>query len=617
MRAGPAVVGIRTAAGHAVPIERASAADLALLAMESGGVVPEHLGAVLVLDAGAGFDVESVRRVLAERVRAVPRLRQRLVRVPAGCGRPVWVDDPGFDAARHVQFLPCPDPNDEQALLDVAAVMIIEPLPRSRPLWAAALVPGVRGGRVGLVLVLHHVLADGIGGLAVLGRLVDGAERPGPAGAFPQPRPARRRLAAAAFRSRLRGLARFRAGWRELPRSLAAGGGVHAPRAMACSILQSVGPRRRFAVARAELAGLRTAAHRHGGTVNEVLLTAVAGALHTLLARRGERIGAFRIAVMVAGRRVASADTLGNQVAPLLVGVPGAGAADERLTRIVGTVRAERASPAGRPPAAVPQPLLRVLAAAGLYRLYMNHQRRLHTLVSNVHGPDRPLTLAGAPIAAVIPVSVAEAGNLTVTFVALSYAGTLTVTIIADPANTPSCSRRMWPRNRSIAASRRVSQPGAGGRALATSCTTCSITSWSASRAETCSGNSSASAGNRACSSTARCGARRAPSAAAAVPAAGASSACAANSASRTWSSARSCSSVSSLMAGMDWQPQYWHTALTPSRRGVPRSSRTARRARRRQQHQAERVGAVRRRPTPSPAAARSRRGRRRRRRCR
>jgi hypothetical protein len=126
--------------------------------------------------------------------------------VPAGCGRPVWVDDPGFHAARRVRILPCPDPGDEQALLDVAAVVIIEPLPRSRPLWAAALVPGVGGGRVGLVLVLHHVLADGVGGLAVLARLPTG----------PIPGPAR------AFRSRLRGLARFRAGWRELPTSLAA-----------------------------------------------------------------------------------------------------------------------------------------------------------------------------------------------------------------------------------------------------------------------------------------------------------------------------------------------------------------------------------------------------------
>ena len=89
MRAGSVVVGTRTAAEGAMPIERASAADLALLAMESGGVVPEHLGAVLVLDAGPGFDVESARRVLAERVGAVPRLRQRLVRFPLGCEIPL------------------------------------------------------------------------------------------------------------------------------------------------------------------------------------------------------------------------------------------------------------------------------------------------------------------------------------------------------------------------------------------------------------------------------------------------------------------------------------------------------------------------------------------------
>ncbi|MDQ2709771.1 MAG: hypothetical protein M3Z25_20030 [Actinomycetota bacterium] len=166
--------------GHATPIERASAADLVLLAMDSGGAVPEHLGTVLVLDAGPTFDVPAARRMLAERVRAVPRLRQRLVRLPPGLGRPVWVDDPGFDAARHVQERQCPGAGDEQSLLDLAAAVSTEPLPRSRPLWAAVVVPGLAGGRVGLVIVLHHVLADGIGGLAILARLVDGAD-PGPA----------------------------------------------------------------------------------------------------------------------------------------------------------------------------------------------------------------------------------------------------------------------------------------------------------------------------------------------------------------------------------------------------------------------------------------------------
>ena len=419
-----------------LPVERASAADLALLAMEAGGAVPEHLGAVFVLDAGRGFDVASAQRVLADRIRAVPRLRQRLVRAPYGCGRPVWLDDPGFDPARHVRLQTCPARGDGQALLDVAATVLGEPLPRSRPLWAAVFVHGLVDGRVGLVLVLHHVLADGIDGLAMLGRLVDGAE-PGPTRMFPQPAPARRRLAAEAFRSRLRSLGRIGAGARALRTMVTGGSGVPVPRAVDCSILHVTGTRRRFVAVGAELAPLRAAGRRHGGTVNDVLLTAVGGALHTLLERRGEQVEAFRVAVMVAGRRAASADAPGNQAVPLVVDVPGTGTPAKRLERVSGAVRAARESTTDRSPVAVPPTLLQLLATVGLYRLYLRHQRRLHTLVSNVHGPDRSLTFAGAPVTALIPVSVAEAGNLTVNIIALSYAGTFTVTISADPDSVP------------------------------------------------------------------------------------------------------------------------------------------------------------------------------------
>jgi diacylglycerol O-acyltransferase / wax synthase len=206
---------------------------------------------------------------------------------------------------------------------------------------------------------------------------------------------------------------------------------------VACSILHATGARRRFAVARTGLAALHAAGRRHGGTVNDVLLTAVGGALHTLLERRGEHVGAFRIAVMVAGEKKASADVPGNQAVPLLVDVPGTGTPAERLERVSGAVRAGRASMTGRSPGAVPPLVLRFLAAVGLYRLYMRHQHRLHSLVSNVHGPDRPLALDGAPVSAIIPVGIAEAGNLTVNFVALSYAGTFTVTISVDPDSVP------------------------------------------------------------------------------------------------------------------------------------------------------------------------------------
>ena len=81
--------------------------------------------------------------------------------------------------------------------------------------------------------------------------------------------------------------------------------------------------------------------------------------------------------------------------------------------------------------------MFRALAALGGYRWYMNHQHRLHTLVSYVRGPERPLAFAGATVTGIVPVAVAEAGNLTVSFLALSYAGTLTVTAVADPDHFP------------------------------------------------------------------------------------------------------------------------------------------------------------------------------------
>jgi diacylglycerol O-acyltransferase / wax synthase len=100
-------------------IERASPSDRAFLAMDSGEV-PEQFGVILMLDTAAGLDLDRARRLIAERVVAVPRLRQRLVRVPLGCGGPIWVDDPGFDIGRHVRAVACREPGDEPALLDAA-----------------------------------------------------------------------------------------------------------------------------------------------------------------------------------------------------------------------------------------------------------------------------------------------------------------------------------------------------------------------------------------------------------------------------------------------------------------------------------------------------------------
>ncbi len=288
------------------PIERVTPSDLVMLAMDRKGGTPEQIGALLVLDARPGTDAAAVEHAVADRIRRIPRLRQRLVRLPPGCGRPVWVDDPDDDPTCHIRRQRCPAPGDERALLDVAAGIITDPLPRSRPLWSATVVTGLTRGRVGLVIVLHHVVADGIGGLAVLQRLVDAPAGTGDAAAgatraFPRPRPPWALLASDALRSRLRGLTRLPAAVRAMPASFAAGGGVRPPPATPCSLLRPTGRRRRFAAVRTDLAELRAAAHRHGGTVNDAVLAAAAGALNTVLAQRGEHVEQFRIGLMVGG----------------------------------------------------------------------------------------------------------------------------------------------------------------------------------------------------------------------------------------------------------------------------------------------------------------------------
>src|SRR6185437_14679167 len=163
----------RAAPSAAAPsAERVSKADLMQLAMGDGGASGQ-VGMVLVLGVGHGDGAADARRLLAERIRPIPRFRQRLHRPPPGRGRPYWADIPAFDALPHITEVACPAPGDDRALLDVAAACLTAPLPAGRPLWSATFVTGLTRGRTGLVIVADHVIADGVAGLAVLGKLAD------------------------------------------------------------------------------------------------------------------------------------------------------------------------------------------------------------------------------------------------------------------------------------------------------------------------------------------------------------------------------------------------------------------------------------------------------------
>jgi diacylglycerol O-acyltransferase len=425
-----------TVAGPAV-ISRATPGDVVALAMDFGPV-PSHVGALLRFAGIPGGDPTETEHLVAERACAVPRLRQRLVRAPLGCGPPVWVDDPAADPARHVCAIACPEPGDDRALLDLAARVLGTPLPRTRPLWSATVVTGLADGSAALLVVLHHVMADGVGGLAVLAALTDDAPEPG---LLPRalPAPTHRQLGADAMARRRQALRRLPSSVRSLQRWLAAAGGSRPDPAEACTLIGPVGARRRYEVVRVDTAPLRALAYRHAATVNDAVLVAITAALSDLLAARGEAVDLIEVGVPVSLRRSATAARLGNQVAPILVPAPATGDVSHRVERVAAAVRAGRAAAIQPPPAGVAIAMWWA-ARLGLLRHYMTRQGRMHTMVSSVHGPDDHISVGGSTVVSIAPLASAETGNVRVSFDVLSYAGTLTITVVADPDALPDLS---------------------------------------------------------------------------------------------------------------------------------------------------------------------------------
>ncbi len=218
---------------------------------------------------------------------------------------------------------------------------------------------------------------------------------------------------------------------------MSAAGGVSPPPAAPCSLVVRTGPRRTVVAVTVDHAALRAAAHRHRATTNDAVLVAVAGALGQVLRTRGESVDRLTVTVPVSGRSADEGPALGNLVSPLLVDVPTCGPVGERLARVGEAVREGKAAATGPPPIALLGWAFRPLARLGGFRFYMNRQRRFHTLVSHVRGPDRPVAFAGHQVHSAIPIGVGEGGNITAHVEVLSYAGEVTVAAVLDPDHFP------------------------------------------------------------------------------------------------------------------------------------------------------------------------------------
>jgi WS/DGAT/MGAT family acyltransferase len=420
-------------------IQRATADDLVLLATDVGPA-PMQVGAVLRLDRV--LDPAAAEEEIGRRIVAVRRLRQRFDAVPIGCGRPIWVDDPSFALEDHLQFVDLGGGGDEAEMLAVAAEVVETPLPANKPLWRMAVVSGLRDGGSAVIVAFHHLLSDGIGGLAMLAALVDGAD-PTEDPEWPRSVPNRARLASDALGSRLNAvrslgtaLRRLRAAALQLrPGDRSAG----APR---CSLNAPTGAHRRVALVRERLEDVRDAAHAAGVTINDLVLAAVTASLGALLARRGEHVERLVVSVPVSGRDPAGGAELGNQVGAVPVELPVVGGTPERLRATAAATSRAKQGWRGASNALL-GPLFRLLGSLGLFRWFVEHQHLVNTFVTNLRGPQEKLRFLGAPITEVAAITVVP-GNVTVCFAVLSYAGNLVVSVVADPER---CGELGWLRD--------------------------------------------------------------------------------------------------------------------------------------------------------------------------
>jgi WS/DGAT/MGAT family acyltransferase len=429
-------------------IERLSAEDRIMLWGDE--VWPQEVGALAVLD-GSGlldpdgrFKLEVVREAVEDRLHLVPRFRQLLYTPRRGLGGPLWVDAPAFDLREHVQLVPLPAPADEAQLLIATERLRRRRLDRSRPLWGMWLLPGLAGGRIGLFVKMHHVIGDGIAGVATLGRLLDSAPEatavPGRPWA-PAPLPPARALLTANLGRHVEELGRafsklarpgtalqhVRAAWpamREL---------FSEEPPTQTSLDQMVGPDRSLALIRSHLDLVKEVAHAHDAKVNDVLLAATAGGLRRLLRDRGEQVDdvTVRIAVPVSLRQGQVGASQGNLVGEMLVPLPIGLSDPSRRLRQIAASTAERKT---RTPASVGT-VLRSRIARRVMVKALDHQR-LNVTSADVPGPPLPLYLAGARVLEAFPL-LPLIWKVSLGVGAMSYAGQFNVMAVADRATCP------------------------------------------------------------------------------------------------------------------------------------------------------------------------------------
>jgi diacylglycerol O-acyltransferase / wax synthase len=432
--------------------DRLTGLDSSFLHLERGSA-HMHVAACAVFAGPAPAYDELVDAILS-RLHLVPRYRQRLAFVPLEQGRPVWVDDPHFKVTYHVRHTALPRPGGDEDLRRLTGRVFSQALDRDRPLWELWLVEGLAEHRFALLSKTHHALVDGVSGVDIATVLFDTSVNPLPVAPpedewVPRPMPNSTQLLADALLERatvpgeiVRGVRHALRGPRQVAGRLA--GAVAGLGAVTRAGLQTapsspfnvrIGPHRRFTWVEGDLGQFKAVKNALGGTVNDVVLTVVAGALGRYMRLHGAATEGvtLKALVPVSVRAQIEQGALGNRVAAMWAPLP-VGVLDpvERLEMVRTAMDGIKDS--GQAVGAQVLTQLSGFASptimAQAARLQAR-QRLFNLVVTNVPGPQFPLYVLGRRLQALYPM-VPLAENTALGIAIMSYDGQLNFGLVAD-----------------------------------------------------------------------------------------------------------------------------------------------------------------------------------------
>ncbi|MGI8535544.1 MAG: WS/DGAT/MGAT family O-acyltransferase [Mycobacteriales bacterium] len=436
-------------------LDRLTSIDAGFLHQERGSA-HMHIGGLGVF-SGPSPTGQEFRDHIASRLPQIPRYRQRIAAMPLGTGRPVWVDDTSFRLDYHVRHAALPTPGNSGQLLTLVSRSFSQRLDRMKPLWELWLVEGLADDRFAIIAKTHHAMIDGVGGMDLLAAVLDLEPDAAPvqiAPWRPQPTPGTVGLLTHGASGAVRNLRRLGArgarlavrpqqAVREALSAASALGAAAWPLvtgAPSSQLNRAPGPDRRVEVVHAALADHKLVKNAFGATVNDVVLTVVAGALGRFMSGRGIDVDgrSLRACIPVSMRAGDTSGAAGNKFTIVTAALPiGPDDAVQRLTQVHREMvnlkagrQADGARVLGTLENAMPPVLLAQVSRLGF------SSRTYNLLVTNLPGPQVPVYLLGRELVELAPLAFL-APEHTLAIAVVSYHGQMTYALLGDADALP------------------------------------------------------------------------------------------------------------------------------------------------------------------------------------